>query len=189
MILRHSGELADGDKKLTMVDLDYVLGKAEAAKDAVHQYYDFGVGADTGDANRISVTLPELAVAAALGALAAEYRRDMVALEGEGQLAFVLSDDARQRHGQVIAHRQWFARAAAMLGGEDELFGVFAIFSEERVLQFKNWRVDGFKAEAVKLVGYVVDNIVAPQHGIRQEVTKAFWRARRDELAHQTSRR
>ena len=59
------------------------------------------VGGKFTDVDDVDVALGELAVSAVLGALATPYRLDLVAAEGEGQLACVLQDIARERDGQV----------------------------------------------------------------------------------------
>ena len=168
-----------------MIDLDRELREAEPAQEsALHQADDFGIGAHAGDADDIGVALPEFAVAPPLRTFAAEDRRDMVTLEGKTQLVFVLADHARQGHGQVITHGQRFAGAATVLGAEDQLFGVFAIFAKERFMPLENRRADRLKAEAMKLIGDGIEHVVAPQHGIGQEISKALGGARSDCLAH-----
>src|SRR5439155_15861784 len=57
-------------------------------------------------AEHINIALIEFAEAAARGTIGAPDRLNLVTLEKLGQLRFVLRDDARQRHSQIVTQRE-----------------------------------------------------------------------------------
>ena len=70
-------------------------------------------------ADRVDVALEELAEPAARRPIGAPHRLDLVSLEELRQLAAVFGDDARERHGQVVAQGQVrFARTTRARRGE-----------------------------------------------------------------------
>ena len=59
-----------------------------------------------GRPDRVDVALVELAEASARRPVGAPHRLNLIALEEPRQLVLVLRDDARERHGQVVAQRE-----------------------------------------------------------------------------------
>ena len=79
-------------------------------------------------ADDVDVGLIELAEAAALGALAAVHLADLIAAEGEGQLAVVQRHILGQRYGQVKAQGQV---AVALGEAVDLLLGLAAALGQQ----------------------------------------------------------
>src|SRR5437763_1123550 len=81
----------------------------------------------------VYIALIELAKAAARGTIGAPDRLNLVTLEKLRQLRFVLRDDARQRHRQIVTQSEVsFARLlmlAAFENFEDELIAFFTILA------------------------------------------------------------
>src|SRR6185295_10035649 len=88
-----------------------------------------------GRAERVDVALVELAETAARRPVGAPHRLNLVSLEQPRQLALVLRDDARERHGQVVAEREVGLPGCLVLAAledlEYELVAFLAVFAEE----------------------------------------------------------
>ena len=167
-----------------MVNLDDKLREAQPLHNARHQGDDFRIRADASDANNIGIHLPKFAITSPLWPLAAEDRRDVIALEGEGDLALMLRDHARQRHRQVIAHRQGLAFAAAVPRCVDELLGILAIIAEERRVPLQHGGGERLIAVALEDLGDGVQHGVAPQHRLGQKIAKSLRIPRLDGVFH-----
>ena len=122
-------------------------------------------------------TLDELAVAAALRVLATPDLADLVALEGQGQLAGVRGHEAGERHGQVEAQRH---PPSAVVGEPvDLLVGLVAALAEQDLRVLERRRVD--RAEAVGAVdGPRRVHRLARQHDVGQVVAEALQHPRFD---------
>ena len=131
-------------------------------------------------ADGVEIALHELAVAAALGVLAAPDGGDVVALERRAQLVDVLRGEAGQRHRQV--ETQPDPAAAVVLELVELLVGLFAPFAGQDFQIFQGRRVDG--AEAVGAIDPPggVDEPLAGNHHLRQIIAETFERAGNDAL-------
>src|SRR6266545_2861785 len=131
-------------------------------------------------AERIDIALIELAEAAARGAIGAPHRLDLIPLEQPGQLALVLRDDARERHGEVVAQRQVGLATrlvfAALENLEYELVALLAVLAEERFDVLDRRRFE--RLESVPLVDARDDanDVLAAPHVFRQEITRVYER-------------
>ena len=99
-----------------------------------------GLGADG-----VEVALPEFAVAARLGVLAAPDRAHVVALERRAELADVLGREAGERNGQVEAQGH-VAVAVILEAVEMSYVGLVAALAEQDFGVFQGRRVDGREA-------------------------------------------
>ena len=93
---------------LAVVDLDPERTDRQLAERIGDHQRQLGlvVGGKLTHVDDVDVALGELAKAPLLGALTTPYRLDLVAAEGEGELARVLQDVARERDGQVEVQTQ-----------------------------------------------------------------------------------
>ncbi len=94
--------------QLAVVDLERQRRQRKGGEGLDHHphHLDVVVERQLVAAHDVDVGLVELAVAAFLRPLAAPGRLDLVAAEGELQLAGVLQDVAGERHGQVVVQAQ-----------------------------------------------------------------------------------
>ena len=175
-----------------MVEAD---GKARAPLETQF-LQDLGAGGEdlrlhgwAGRADDVDIALKELTVAPFGRSVGAVDGLHLVAFEEARQLAAILGDDARQRHGQVVAHA---GIADAVLGGavsqralqlfatledaEDELVALVAILAEQRGQPLHGRRLQ--RLEAIALVDALdgFGDIVAAQHVQRQKIAHAAQR-------------
>src|SRR5262249_26756508 len=128
--------------------------------------------------DRVEVALHELAVAPALRVLAAPHGSDVVPLERQADLARVLRDEARQRHGEVEAHRD---AAFAVVGEAVELLvGLLAALAGEDLFVLERGRVDREEAVRAEDLARRLDQRLARDRLLREVVPEAFQRARLD---------
>ena len=135
---------------LPVVDPDLEALQAQAGEGAVDDGGDLRLVDDVqlAVADDVDVRLIELPEAAALGPLAPVDLADLIAAEGEGQLAVVQGHVLGQRHGQVKAQGQV---AVALLEAVDLLFRLAAALGQQDLGGLDDGGVQG--GEAVEGVG------------------------------------
>ena len=128
--------------------------KPKALEDVADRGADLRLDHRRGRADGVHVALVELAEASLARPVGAPDRLNLVALEELRQRAVILRDDARQRHGQVVAQRQiGLARLpllAALEDLEDEPVALFAVLAEQRLDVLDGRRLE--RLEPVPLV-------------------------------------
>jgi hypothetical protein len=125
--------------------MDRELVESQCSEEVVDDERGLDVGEKTRRADRVEVTLHELAVPPPLGVLSAPHRADVIALEGSPGLTDVLRDEPRQRHRQIEAHRD--VAAAAVLEPIELLVGLVSALAEQDLGVFEGRGID--RAEPV----------------------------------------
>jgi hypothetical protein len=122
--------------------------QAEPEEALAHQQQDLEVGRCRLRADGVEIDLDELAVAAALGVLAAPDLGRVPALEGERKLAEMCGHEPGEGHGEVVAH----GHVPAAVVGEpvDLLVGLAAALTEQHLRVLQHRRVNGREAVAVE---------------------------------------
>ena len=152
-----------------MADPDGELREADRFQRLRHDGDHLGVGQRRRRAGDVGVALPELAEAAALRIFGPPDRGDVVALEGEDEVVLVHRDDARQRHGQVVAQPD--LATAGVLEVVHQLF-VFARLAGEDVEILQRRRIERLEAVALEDVAEDADDPLAQDHLLRQVVAE-----------------
>ncbi len=102
--------------------------------------------------DRVDVALVELAEPPARRPVRPPHRLNLVALEELRQLAAMLGDDARERHGEVVAQRQvGLARRLVLAAAqhlEDQLVAFFAVLAGQRLDVLERRRLERLEAVA-----------------------------------------
>ena len=96
----------------------------------------------------VEIALHELAIAPALGVLAAPDLGHVVAPEGEVELVDVLGHEAGEGHGEVEA--EGHVPAALVLEAVDLLVRLPAALAEENLRVFEGGGIDGHEAEGAE---------------------------------------
>ena len=153
---------------------------------AIHQIVNDQQGFDVGGvglrANRVEVTLHELAVATLLRVLAAPDSADVIPLERSAQRLSVLRGKACQRNGQIKT--QGNIAIAVILKTVELLVGLIAAFAEQDFCVFERRRID--RAESVTAVHGPrgIDQRLARDHRIRKIVPESLEGPGFDQVAH-----
>ena len=164
-------------QQLAVIQPDDEVGEPELGQRVGHRRAQLRFDDRRGRAERVDVALVELAEAPARRTVGAPHRLNLVALEQARQLRLVMRDDARERHGQVVAQREVRLPARLVLAAledlEDELVALVAVLAEQRLEVLDRRRLE--RLEAVALVDALddADDVLAAPHVFRQEVAHA----------------
>ncbi|EEF93361.1 hypothetical protein CATMIT_02012, partial [Catenibacterium mitsuokai DSM 15897] len=167
----HALGFEEAAQQLAVVELDGEGADVELGEHRVDAGRQLGVvaHAEAVLADHVDVALVELAVAAALLALAAVDALHLIAAERERQLCLVLGHVTRQRHGQVEAQRQLRRGAAvaflcvvgARASGLDEIhltLGLAAGLGQQHLGQLHHRRFHRQEAEAFEIAADRVEH-------------------------------
>ena len=133
----------------------------------------------TGDVepDRVDVALVELAEASARRPIGAPHRLDLIALEEPRQLVLILRDDARERHGEVVAQRQIRLAARLVLAAledlENELVALLAVLAEQRLDVLERRRLERLEAVALVDIAHHADHMFPAPDVVGEEVAGA----------------
>ena len=100
---RHAGVRQHRIQQLAVIDDDLEVLEAKLQQHVGGRRQDLCLDGHRRRADRVDVALIELAEAALLRPVGAPHRLNLVALEELRQLRPILGDDARERHGHVVA--------------------------------------------------------------------------------------
>ena len=104
---RHAGGVEQRRQQLAMIQPDRRSRRTRASRStSLTAAQQLRLDDRRRRADRVDVALIELAEAAARRPVGAPHRLNLVALEELRQLALILRDHARERHGQVVAQRE-----------------------------------------------------------------------------------
>ena len=127
-------------------------------------------------ADRVDVALIELAEPPARRAIGAPHRLNLIALEELRQLVLILRDDARERHGQVVAQREIGLAARLVLAAlenlENELVAFFAVLAEQRLDVLERGRLERLEPVALVHLANDADHVLAATDVVGQEVAR-----------------
>src|SRR6185503_11448246 len=118
--------------------------------------------------------LEELAEAPARRTVGAPHRLDLVALEQARQLVLILRDDARQRHGQVVAQREIGLAAGLVLAApedlENQLVAFLAVLARQRLDVLERRRLERLEAVALVDPAHHADDVFPAPDVVGEEV-------------------
>ena len=146
--------------------------EAEGDHQVVDDQRRFDVAGVGGGADGVEVALPELAVAALAGVLAAPDRAHVIALERRAELADVLGREAGERHRQVEA--QGHVAVAMIAEAVDELVGFVAALAEQDLGVFQGRRVDRREAVGAIDAPGLFQQLLARDHQFRQIIAETL---------------
>ena len=160
---------------LAMIQPDREIGEPEAFSTSETAAQTSASTTGGGRSDRVHVALVELAEAPLLRPVGAPHRLNLVALEELRQLALVLGDDARQRHGEVVPQREvGFARLTAFLAAlqdlENQPIAFFAVLAEQRLDVLDRRRLERLEPVPLIHVGDDADDVRAPAHVLGKKV-------------------
>ena len=167
--------------QLAVVELDGKRADRQFAEHAVDHRRDLGVVAHRQRvlADHVDIALVELAETPALRALAAVHLLHLVAAEREAEVALMLGDVARERHGEVEAQRQ-LGRAllglAQRAGGLHEVhlpLGLAAGLGQQHVGVFDHRRLHRQEAETLVVAADHVEHALERDLVERQQLEHA----------------
>jgi hypothetical protein len=105
--VQHARDLHHPVQHLAVVHLHHIIAAEAKALEHIRQHgADFRIRRDRGRADRIGITLIELAEPTGPGLFVAPDRPHCIAAVGRRQVVAILRGNPRQRRGQVIAQRQ-----------------------------------------------------------------------------------
>ena len=120
-----------------MVHADDEVAGTRAAQHVADRGADLRLDNRRRRADGVDVALIELAKPPARRPIRPPHRLNLIALEEPRQLAAMFGDDARERHGQVVAKREiGFARRLVLAAAqhfENELVAFFAVLAGQRL--------------------------------------------------------
>ena len=179
--------LGDAVEDLAVVHLQR-HADAQPAEDLVDDLHQLDLAEQRARADDVDVALVEFAVAPLLRAVGTPHGLDLVAFEGEGQLALVLHDIAGEGDRQVVAQPLLAdARRLAHLvvresGGvvarvenlEEELVALVAVFAQQRREVLHRRGLERRKAVGAEHRADRIENVVAAHHLHGGEVARAL---------------
>ena len=132
-----------------------------------------------GRPDRVDVALVELAEPSARRPVGAPDRLNLISLEELRQLVLVLRDDARERHGEVVAQGEIGLAALLVLAAaedlENELVAFLAVLAEQRLDVLERRRFERLEPVALVDAPDDADDVLAPADVVGEEVACAGW--------------
>ena len=167
-------------QKLPVIDDNLEVLEAQVDEHVGRGREQFGFDGHRRRSDRVDVALVELAEAALLRAIGAPDRLYLIALEELRQLAAILGDHSRERHGEVVAQRQvclaGFGALAALENLEDQAIAFFTVLALQRLEILDRRRLERLEAVLLIHVGDHADHVLPAPHVFRQEVAhSACW--------------
>src|SRR4029079_17350545 len=132
-----------------MIHLNCKIVEAEPLEDIADRREHFGFDHGRARSDGVDVALAELSKATPRTPVGTPDRLNLISLEVFRQLAAILSDDTRERDGQIIAERQIGLAGRLVLTAseyfENQLVPLFTVLAGERLDVLERRRFEGFK--------------------------------------------
>ena len=141
-------------------------------KTRVDEQKDFEITLGVVHAYHVEITLPELAVAALLGLLAAPDLAYVVALEREAEYALVCGHITCEGHCEVESQRD--VASSVVRETEHLLIGLSAAFAEKNLGVFERGGIDGNETEGAQYFLYLGHEFLSDDFLLRQAVSESF---------------
>ncbi len=143
------------------------------------------VGGIRGRADDVEIALPELAVTAVGGILAAPDRPHVIALEGRAQCIDVLRRESRERNRQI--ETQCHVAAAVIDKSVDELVGFLAPLAHEYFRILQGWGINRCKTIRPIDPPRLLQEVFARNHQFRQVIAEPLQRPWLNQIGHNLS--